>query len=47
MTLLGFQVVLLDEQGVELQRIPDVFYDDASIVVDDVGYELQAVKMEG
>jgi hypothetical protein len=44
--ILGFQVVLLDEQGVELQRIPDVYYDRKSILVEDVHYREQEVKME-
>jgi hypothetical protein len=46
MTILGFQVVLLDEQGVELQRIPDVYYDDASIVLDERDYGLIGAKLE-
>jgi hypothetical protein len=46
MTLLGFQVVLLDEQGIELQRIPDVYYDDASIVVDECDYGLTGAVLE-
>jgi hypothetical protein len=45
--ILGFQVVLLDEQGVELQRIPDVYYDDADIVIDGCDYILSGVAMEG
>jgi hypothetical protein len=47
MSILGFQVVLLDEQGVELQRIPDVFYDDPWIFMDDQAYGMLRVKMEG
>jgi hypothetical protein len=46
MTLLGFQAVLLDEHGIELQRIPDVYYDNKSILVEDVHYRLREVKME-
>lgn len=46
MTIAGFQVVLLDEQGSELKRIPDVYKDYLSILVDDVHYRLQDVKME-
>ena len=45
--LLGFQVVLLDEQGQEICRIPDVYYDHKSILVEDVHYREQQVKMEG
>jgi hypothetical protein len=44
--ILGFQVVLLDEQGVELQRIPDVYDDRKSILVEDVHYREHEVKME-
>jgi hypothetical protein len=46
MTILGFQIVLLDEQGQELRRIPDVYYDDASIVVDERDYGLIAAVMK-
>jgi hypothetical protein len=38
MTILGFQVVLLDEQGIELQRIPDVYPDFSSMVIGEWGY---------
>jgi hypothetical protein len=38
MTILGFQVVLVDEQGQELERIPDVYPDFSAIVVGDYGY---------
>jgi hypothetical protein len=46
MTILGFQVVLLDEQGQEICRIPDVYYDHKSILVEDVHYREQQVKVE-
>jgi hypothetical protein len=38
MTILGFQVVLLDEHGQELERIPDVYPDFTSMVIGDWGY---------
>jgi hypothetical protein len=38
MSILGFQVVLLDEQGQELERIPDVYPDFTSMVRGDWGY---------
>lgn len=47
MTILGFQVVLLDEQGQELERIPDVYYDDSWIVIGDYGYLLERTTFEG
>jgi hypothetical protein len=46
MTILGFQVVLLDEQGQELQRIPDVYRDDSWIVIGDYGYALERTTFE-
>lgn len=46
MTILGFQVVLLDEQGVELQRIPDVYEGSSWIVPDGHRYELQRETYE-
>lgn len=36
--ILGFQIVLLDERGAELKRIPDVYRDFTSMVVGDWGY---------
>jgi hypothetical protein len=48
MTILGFQVVLLDEQGQELERIPDVYGDDSWIVIGDYGYLLErTIEEEG
>jgi hypothetical protein len=44
--ILGFQVVLLDEQGVELQRIPDVYEGSSWIVPDEHRYELQRETQE-
>lgn len=44
--LLGFQVVLLDEQGVELRRIPDVYGDDSWIILE-ARYEFKQTGFEG
>lgn len=44
--LLGFQVVLLDEQGEEVERIPDVYGDDSWIVIGDYGYTLERIAFE-
>jgi hypothetical protein len=38
MTILGFQVVLLDEQGQELERIPDIYERQSHFVRDEYGY---------
>jgi hypothetical protein len=43
-TILGFQVVLLDEQGQELERIPDVYPDFASMVHGEWGYVHQSER---
>jgi hypothetical protein len=47
MSILGFQVVLLDEQDQELERIPDVYGDDSWIVIGDHGYRLERTAFEG
>jgi hypothetical protein len=38
MTLLGFQVVLLDHDDTELERIPDAYPDFTSMVIGEWGY---------
>jgi hypothetical protein len=38
MTILGFQVALLDEHGKELQRIPDVYQGSSHLVIGEHGY---------
>lgn len=45
--ILGFQVVLLDAQDRELERIPDVYEDDSWIVIGDYGYTLERTTFEG
>lgn len=47
MSILGFQVVLLDHDGKELERIPDVYGDDSWIVIGDYGYRLDRTAFEG
>jgi hypothetical protein len=44
--ILGFQVVLLDEQSQEMERIPDVYGDDSWIVIGDYGYLLERTTEE-
>jgi hypothetical protein len=46
MTILCFQVVLVDEQGQELERIPDVYGEDSWIILD-ARYELERIAFEG
>jgi hypothetical protein len=46
-TILGFQVVLLDEQGQEVERIPDVYEGSSWIVIGDHGYGLERTAFEG
>jgi hypothetical protein len=38
MSILGFQVVLLDEAGQELERIPDIYEGQSHFVRDAYGY---------
>lgn len=44
--ILGFQVVLLDEQGQEVERIPDVYGEDSWIVIGASGYALGRTVFE-
>lgn len=44
--ILGFQVVLLDEQGQEIKRIPDVYEGDSFIILE-ARYEHQRTVFEG
>jgi hypothetical protein len=43
-TILGFQVVLLDHDGKELERIPDTFPDFSSTVIGEWGYVHQSER---
>jgi hypothetical protein len=43
---LGFQIVLLDEHGAELKRIPDVYQDDSFIILE-ARYEFRQTGFEG